>query len=152
MKKQILILILILNWHFIHAQFSEGGTPASFSMDVMPKEIPARVMPEIDVQSLLEEDAKRGDAPGPFRFGYIHEVDIDIKKAGIHKQLPNGNNLWLLKIHAPNAYSINLIYNRFHLAEGSRLFIYNEDRTMILGAFTPETSNNPFNEFATDLV
>jgi len=75
-----------------------------------------------------------------------------LKKAGIKKELPNGDNIWLLKIHSPDAFSINLIYDYFKLGKGSTFFIYNEDRTMILGAFTPEVSNNPYNEFATDLI
>lgn len=66
--------------------------------------------------------------------------------------MPNGDNLWLLKIHSPDAFSINLIYNRFNLGKGSKFFIYNENREMTLGAFTPEVSNNPYNEFVTTLV
>jgi len=50
----------------------------------------------------------------------------------------------MLKIHCPDAYSINLIYDHYRLGEGSKFFIYNEDRTMILGAFTIiQTTNLP---------
>ena len=75
-------------------------------------------------------------------------MDIDIKKAGMKIELPGGDKLWLMKIHCPDAFSINLIYDRFRLAGGAKFFIYNEDRTMILGAFTPEVSNNTDNVFA----
>ena len=116
--------------------------------------IPVLTMPTVDVRALLHEDEMEREEKTqiPFRFGKDIDVDIDIKKAGTVKELPNGDKLWLLKIHCPDAFSINLIYDRFRLAEGSKFFIYNEDRTMILGAFTPEVSNNSYNEFATDLV
>ena len=158
MKKQVFILTLIgilcLISQYAFCQLSEGGTPISFSLsiDADKETIPAIVMPLVDVKNLLEEDARKEDALSPFRFGYDIDVDIDIKEAGLRKELPNGDKVWLLKIHSKDAFSINLIYSRFKLGKGSRFFIYNEDRTMVLGAFTPETSNNEYNEFATDLV
>jgi len=154
MKRQVLILILIgFLSQYAFGQISEGGTPISFSLDIDAgkENIPVIAMVPVDTRTLLEEDERQRaeDAQIPFRFGYAHDVNIDIKKSGVKKELSNGDNLWLLKIHCPDAYSINLIYNRFRLGEGSKFFIYNEDRTMVLGAFTPEVSNNEFDEFAT---
>ncbi len=157
MRRHIFILTLIgILSQYTFGQISEGGTPISFSLniDTQKEKTTALVMPPINVKALLQEDekAKMDDTEKPFRFGYAIDVDIDLKKVGTKKELPNGNKLWLLKIHCPDAYSINLIYDRFRLGKGSKFFIYNEDRTMVLGAFTPEVSNNPYNEFATDLV
>jgi hypothetical protein len=154
MKRYILIAVLSLTGQYALAQISEGGEPMSFSLDTKMQEIPVLTMPPVNAEKLLQEDEKARieNEQIPFRFGYAIDVDIDIKKDGIQKQLSNGDKLWLLKIHSPNAFSVNLIFNRFRLCKGSKFFIYNEDRTMILGAFTPETSNNPYSEFATDLV
>ena len=123
-------------------------------IDTGKEKIPVVAMPPVDARTLLEEDERQRaeNSQIPFRFGYAHDVNIDIKKSGVKKELSNEDKLWLLKIHCPDAYSINLIYNRFRLGEGSKFFIYNEDRTMILGAFTPEVSNNPDDVFATDLI
>jgi len=139
------------------AQISEGGTPLSFSLNIDMRRggTPLLEMPVVSNQALLMEDeiARIENEPSPlFRFGYAIDVDINLKTEGIKKELPCGGNLWLLRIHSPDAYSINLIFDYFHLAIGSRFFIYNEDRTMILGAFTPEVSNNQYNVFATELV
>lgn len=160
MKRQMIISILLgilsLTSQAVFAQISEGGTPISFSLDIdtRKEKIPVMEMPAVDAKALLEEDKKlrMKNPQRPFRFGYAIDVDIDIKKAGIKKELPDGGNLWLLKIHCPDAFSINLIYSHFILGKGSKFFIYNEDRAMILGAFTPEVSNNPDNKFATDLL
>ena len=156
MRKHILILIgfLCLMCQYTLAQISEGGTPMSFSLDTKAQEIPVLVMPSVDVKTLRQEDetVRKNNDQIPFRFGYAINVDIDIKRDGMQQQLTNGDKLWLLKIHSVDAFSLNLIFNRFRLSQGSTFFIYNEDRTMVLGAFTPEVSNNPYNEFATDLV
>jgi V8-like Glu-specific endopeptidase len=157
MKIKVIVLALFcILCQYTFAQISEGGIPISFSLNIdMEKEkIPVMIMPVVDVKALLEEDEKKRkeDAQIPFRFGYAIDVDIDIKKDGMKKELSNGDNLWLLKIHCPDAFSINLIYNNFMLSKGAKFFIYNEDKTMILGAFTPEVSNSLHNEFATDLV
>ena len=160
MKRRVLILhligILCFTGKYTFAQISEGGTPISFSLDTDTgrEKIPVVSTPRVDARSLIEEDERQRaqDALIPFRFGKAIDVDIDIKKAGMKIELPGGDKLWLMKIHCPDAFSINLIYDRFRLAEGAKFFIYNEDRTMILGAFTPEVSNNTDNVFATDLV
>lgn len=158
MKRKSLIFVLVcifyLSCQYTLAQISEGGKPISFALGIETLEIPALEMPLVNVKALLEEDenTKTEDTQRPFRFGYVIDVDIDIKKAGVQKQLLNGDRLWILKMHSFDAYSINLIYDRFRLGKGSKFFVYNEDKTMILGAFTPEVSNNTYNEFATDLV
>ena len=157
MKRVVFILALMGTFvQYVFGQISEGGTPMSFSLniDTGREQIPVMMMPSVDASALLGEDEQlnREGVLRPFRFGYAIDVDIDVKKAGIRKELPDGGNLWLLKIHCPEAFSINLIYNNFRLGKNSKFFIYNEDKTMILGAYTPEVSNNSYNEFATDLV
>ena len=151
----MIIGLLCQTSQFVFAQISEGGTPVSFTLDVDVRngKIPVIAMPSVDVRALLQEDERdKNSGMKPFRFGYTIDVDIDIKKDGLKETLSNGDNLWLLKIHSANALSINLIYSHFNLAEGSKFFVYNKDKTMVLGAFTPEVSNNPTNEFATNLI
>lgn len=147
-----LCLFLCLIGSKIQAQISEGGIPMSFSFDKSIHEIHTLVMPSANIDSVKQAEAKLGNTPRPFRFGYEIDVDIDLKTHGTLKHLPDGGKLWLLKIHSKGAFSINLIYNRFILSKGSRFFVYSEDRTMVLGAFTPEVSNKSYTEFATDLV
>ena len=160
MKKQAIILmlmgILCVTCHHVpdltgEELTTEVTTRSGFPLDV---EIPVWIMPPVDVKSLLEEDerAMMENVQRPFRFGYAIDVDIDIKKVGAKQELPDGGNLWLLKIQCPDAFSINMIYDHYRLANGSKFFVYNEDKSMVLRSFTPENSNNSYNEFATDLV
>jgi len=157
MKTKVLFIILIgMLFQNSYGQLSEGGTPISFSLSFkeLIEKTPVMELPAVDVKALLEEDEllRKEEVQRPFRFGKAINVDFDIKKNGMKKELSNGDKLWFLKIHCPDAFSINLIYDNFKLADGSKFFIYNEEKTMILGAFTPELSNNRSNVFATDLV
>ncbi|MDR0295689.1 MAG: hypothetical protein LBH91_05820 [Prevotellaceae bacterium] len=135
MKRQVFILILIgvccLINSYAYSQISEGGTPVSFSFDVGKGKIPVLTMPLVDARTLIEEDEKliTEDTQRPFRFGYAIDVDIDLKKSGVKKELPNGDNLWLLKIYCPDAFSINLIYNRFRLSEKSKFILNLKNKT-----------------------
>ena len=139
----------------LSGQISVEAEPLSFSIkDFDTETIPVIVMPTFDLNALVQENKNESDNKSikPFRFGFAIDVDIDIKRDGMRKELTDGGNLWLLKIHSPEAFSINLIYNQFRLGEGSLFFVYNMNKTMVLGAFTPEVNNNRSNEFATDLV
>ncbi|MDR1983320.1 MAG: trypsin-like peptidase domain-containing protein [Prevotellaceae bacterium] len=109
-------------------------------------------MPLVNADSLLLADRAETDINKPFRFGYAIDVDMGFQNSGTWEILNNGDKIWRLKIHSEKAFSINLIYDKFWLPEGSQFFVYNEDKSMVLGAFTADVSNNKQNVFATDLI
>ncbi len=141
-----LFIIISLN---LFAQVSEGGIPRGFSIPA--ENIPVITMPEIDVKALLEQDAIEQEQGFPFRFGFPHEVSIDFMKEAKIDILSNQMLLYRLKILAPGATTINLIYSKFFIPEGSKFFIYSENKKEILGAFTYR-NNKEDSLFATGLV
>ena len=136
----------------VEAQISQGGRPYSFSSAVTDS-IATRIMAALDVAALVAEDELEAaqDSPVPPRFGYAFSVSLGLDNAGTWTELPNGDRLWRLSLVAPGAYSINLLYDEFWLPEGARFFIYNEDRSMVLGAFT-SANNKDYGKFSTGLV
>lgn len=149
-------ILVLLSPFIVFSQLSQGGTPSSFDKKESLKpisEISIIEMPFVDVEMLLEEDKindlQKGTAP--WRFGKNINVNISNKTHGIWEKLPNNNKIWRLVIHSPGALSINLTYNNFRLPKNSKLFIYNYDKTQIIGAFT-ELNNRDDRLFATDLV
>jgi len=133
----------------VAAQVSEGGTPPSFGKAVGAA-IDRYVTAPIDVAALLEEDA-RTPKDVPFRFGYPFDVRLGLDNAGTWEVLADGSRLWRLQIECPGAASINLIFDRFWLPDGARLFIYNADRSHVIGAFTSR-NNKDYGSFATQPV
>jgi hypothetical protein len=105
-------------------------------------------MPPIDVAALLAEDAAQTDKVAPFRFGWGHEVQLGLEEAGLWEELPGGQRLWRLRVQSPGAFSINLIFDRYALPDGARLWVRN-DAGRVLGAFT-SALNQPHGMFATE--
>ncbi|HWR82216.1 MAG TPA: trypsin-like peptidase domain-containing protein [Candidatus Deferrimicrobium sp.] len=134
----------------VSAQVSSGGTPVSFAR-MSRSAIPAVTMPPVDVAALLAEDSIEQDKSVPFRFGYPFDVHFDLNNSGAWEALEDGGRLWRLRIECPGAYSINLVYDRFRLPEGARLYVYNADKSYVIGAFTSQ-NNKPHGEFSTGLV
>lgn len=78
-------------------------------------------------------------------------ADAGIKNAGTWTDLADGSKLWRLTLRAPGAYSLAVLYDRFMLPEGGKLWLYNASRSQVIGAFTQ--SNNPANgQFSTELI
>lgn len=132
------------------AQLSEGGLPYSFSND-LGKTPPVHTTEAIDVAALLAEDEIDLQYNLPLRFAFGHAVQLNTENAGRWTSLPNGDRIWRLTIHCPDAVNINLLYDDFYLPEGSSLYLYNTSQNQVLGAFTSR-NNKATGRFATSLV
>jgi len=128
-------------------QVSQGGLPVSFQK-LSLSSIPTVETGPVDVQALLAEDEIEHEQGLPFRFGAPFDVNYNSDNSGTWDDLPDGGRLWRLRIESPGAYSINLLYDYFYMPPGGRMFLYSEDRQMVLGAFT-EANNKDQGQFAT---
>ena len=134
----------------VKAQVSIGGTPYSFK-NLVANLIDKAEMPYVDVQALLAEDALEEGKGLPFRFGSPIEVNLNLNNSGTWETLPDGSRLWRLNIFSREANTINLIYNDFWLPQNSEFFIYNENKSEVIGAFT-YLNNSEDGQFATGLI
>ena len=159
-KKQVSILLVfclsILANNSLFAQVSKGGTPPSFSLSELRTQISGVKMPTVNTDSLLAAEKKEREQNRnigmPFRFGFAMDVNLGLDNSGTWETVSNGDKIWRLKIYSEGALSLNLIYDKFWLPEGATFFVYGEDKKTVLGAFTAETANNKFNNFATDII
>jgi lysyl endopeptidase len=116
------------------AQISEGGTPPSLEIRLNTV-VPTVKMPSVDVNAYLAEDAT-ADPEEPFRFAADIDVSYNLKNSGVWDQLPDGGQLWRLRVNSPGAFSLHFLFDRWYFPEGAKLFIYNDDHSQIIGAFT----------------
>lgn len=145
----LLLALTLLVSGSAFSQISSGGQPASFSK-ALTSSVDTKVMPLVDVEALLAEDAV-APKDEPFRFGNPFDVNYDLKNSGTWDVLENGDRLWRLRIMSRDAYSINLIYDRFVIPEGASLFVYSDDKSYVIGGFTRENMT-PTTRFATSPV
>ena len=139
----IITLFLISN---IYSQVSINGTPKSVIWD-MNNEITNITLPAVDHDFLQLQDLEEKDKNVPYRFGNPFDVNFNLNNSGTWENIDNGR-LWRLSITSKNAYSINLLYDKFVIPEGAELYVYDKDKSTILGAFT-NLNNKSYETFAT---
>lgn len=141
---------LLLACGVARAQVSYGGAPVSAST-ALAAEAPTETMPAVDAAALIAEDEAQSGKAVPYRFGTTMPVDFTLDNSGAWEPLSNGDRLWRLRIASPGAFSINLIFENYWLPGGASLFVYNDDRSVVLGSFT-EANNETHGQFAIEPV
>lgn len=136
----------------VNAQISNGGTPASILFqvedDYQRLQFSSPDMNSIKQQDLLD-DANGG--PAPRRMGVSVIIDKGIENSGTWSDLPGGDRIWRLEISVPNALALGVYYDDFFIPEGGQLFLYNDNRKQLIGAFTSE-NNTESNLFSSQFV
>jgi hypothetical protein len=134
----------------LYAQIGHGGMPYSFKKDASLQQVNMELLPYLDNRMLLENEIPPAKEDA-FVFGKEIAVNYTLENSGLWESLPNGARLWRMGVQSTGAYSINLQFDRFFIPPSSRLFIYTEDRSYIIGSFTAE-NNNQWTNFATSLL
>lgn len=151
--KLALISIMALIGLSSMAQISEGGIPVSFTNSLVSDRINQIDFQKPDLEQLIIEDQVNAESayPGPERMAVAVSVNLDLISAGSAETLEDGSKIWRLKITVPGALALGVYYSNFYLPEGTKLFLYNETKTQVIGAFT--SSNNPESGlFATEFI
>ncbi|MFP4288108.1 MAG: InlB B-repeat-containing protein [Bacteroidales bacterium] len=151
-SKVLSLLFAFLSISALQAQISQPGTPPSFSNDQLKSSVPVEKMPKVEVEKLIMEDRVMDTIKDiPWRFGENIDVNINPQNAGRWDYLNNGDKIWRVDVYSENAFTINLIFDRYLLPPGAELYVYNQDRSDVIGAFT-DYNNQDDGYFATTLV
>jgi len=132
------------------AQVEHGGRPPS-QLRALRKPVPTARMQPVRADLLLAEDAAppaHPDQPAnkPLRFADVLPVDLDLSNSGAW-ELAGGGRVWRLRIHSPGARSLALVFRRFQLPAGGELYVYDDAKKEVRGAYT-ELEHRPDGEFA----
>lgn len=136
MKKIFMAWIFIWSFYISSAQINTNEQPFTFTAGLSVESIDTKMMPVLDMRSIEKEDTENEDDHRLVRFGFSHKVNFDLKNSGTWESLSNGDRIWHLGIICPKAISINLLYDKFWIPKGGKLFIYTSDKKQSIGAFT----------------
>lgn len=140
MKKPVLLLLasLIFTGSFSYSQIhGNGGTPVGFKVAEDLKSIPNVYFSSPDIDALRAEDAEvDGKGIAPWRYGYNNNTDLDFNNSGRWINLGDNGRIWQLKITCEQALTVNLLFTKTVIPNGNQLFVYNPDKSFILGAYT----------------
>lgn len=140
------ILIGLILSGKVTAQISHGGYPLPwdlpFAIETRSAEDDAVVsLPAFDVEEQLRIDREeQTDLKSGYRFAYKFMTNWTPANSGRWYTLENGMKVWRLVISSKNALSLNVLFSKYKLPHGARLFLYNMDRSEVLGSFT--SANN----------
>lgn len=154
MKKNILFIAACCILHLsAFGQISEGGLPPSFKYPKMTRSTATdyKAVVDLNVEKLNMEDEIVDDDGGPLRVAKNISVNINIEKTGQWSVLPDSTEIWQQTLSADKALGLIISYKDFYIPEGGKLFIYNKDKSQILGAYT-NTTNPAGGSFATEAV
>ncbi|MBN1768339.1 MAG: T9SS type A sorting domain-containing protein [Prolixibacteraceae bacterium] len=145
MKILLSIFLVFAGLVSLKAQLSDGGFPIDVPLlksttndDLI--QLPRFEMPKT-VSSLSDANLLKS-----ITFAHSFEVNYSPENSGVLYKYA-GHYIWRLHIKSEDAKSLMLIFSKFHLPENARLFVYNPDKTAVLGAFTSK-NNKPYNKLA----
>lgn len=140
--KNFFLLFFILVTTNIDAQISHGGSPLPLNAGVKALTIKPEMfveMPSFDVAEELHSSENNLQFKSLY-FAHKFYVHLRPDNSGIRFSTSDGTNVWRVGIRSRGAYSINILFSKFHLSKGAKVFVYNADQTQILGSYTDENS------------
>ena len=135
-----LSLILVIGWSPIKAQIEHGGTPPSFQNKHLNADIDHIRLHAPDMNQIMLEDSQT-EGKGMYMLARLIPVGANMETAGTWDVLPDGREIWRLKITIDGAKALSLHYSNFYLPQGSQLFVYNDNKRQVAGSF--DYRNNP---------
>lgn len=132
------VLLLLIFSALVQAQPKHKGHGAHHHIGKKGKKIE---MPAFNKQAMLQEDSiNERTKVGGIRFAKQFTVGLNADNSGELITYPDSSRVWLLDITSDGAYSINLIFSKFHLLQGDTLYVYNQSSTKIQGPFTEKNN------------
>jgi PKD repeat protein len=150
MRKSLFIILSILLSSISYAQIKSNGIPVSFT-ETLSREVPTIEIPAPNSIALEEEDKEDAMKGKPYRYAVLLDCDIDPSKDGLWETMDNGNKVWRLNIRSEGAQALGLYYDAFWIPSNGELYIYNSDKTKLLGAYT-NANNHESGVFANEII
>ncbi|PID87790.1 MAG: hypothetical protein CSB06_03245 [Bacteroidia bacterium] len=150
-QKYIGTIFFLLFSIYFYGQINIGGKPPSFSFQKKSKVlIPSINMPCRSKNELLKKYRKKESKSEVWIFGDNISCNIDVKENSLVEKLDSGI-LYRLQIISSGAQSLNLRFSNYQVPDKAVLYLYNPQRTQILGGFTSyNTQDNA--RFSTGLL
>ncbi len=151
MRCKLILLIGVFCMLVANAQVTNEGTPVSWGI-ANKKSIAPMLMKNFDLNKIKAEDVINDkDRATPYRFGYELKVNLGLDNAGVWDEFENGDRIWRINIISEGAKTVNFIFDTYRIPRGATLYVYNNDRTDLLGAYT-NIFNRPDEMLGTWLV
>lgn len=147
----IVRIIFIMMAIQVHAQISEKSKPQSMLQNIQNDIFPQINIQAPDVKTLQNQDAFTDKHGIAMRIAVCTPASINFIETGTWLKLTGGGRICRLAISSTEAQALVLYYKDFKLPAGGKLFLYNQSKTQVVGAFTSFNNRNG-GKFATEMI
>lgn len=158
MKQKVLIFSTVLavagTAFDVNAQISQGGIPISIQDRVALNNVPVSRYLNPDWEAFLTSEkalAPEQQFSRPFIVALSAAADFGFPQSGQLEVTDNGYRIWRGVISVENAPAIGLTFDQYALPKGVQLFVTNENKKQIAGAFDA-SNNDPSGRFLIDAI
>lgn len=146
--KNLFLFFISLFPYTVAGQISYGGMPLPFHADAGARAIAPATdffieMPSFDTQAALRRSEQDRSKFKSLEFAHKFYVHLRPDNSGIIFSA-GGMKVWRVGIRSKGAYSLNILFSKFKLPAGAKVFIYNSGQTEVLGSYT-EKNNTELN-------
>lgn len=144
--KQSILLIFCLFSLSISAQLSYGGQPLPLQAHSMARTVePARdffvEMPSFNQQEAITRSQSNQARFKSLDFAHKFYVHLRPDNSGVTFNSIDQTTVWRVGIRSRQAKSINILFTKFRLPKGAKVFVYNADQSEILGSYTHQNNS-----------
>ena len=151
-KSHLFIFLAIVFVNVAFTQTSNLGKPLILSTKISPTKLYFQTPTINNQEEIAKSKREQSDSYEKiFRFGFEHEVAIDIFKVAEKSQLPSGDFVYQYGIACKNAISINLVFDQFYLEREVNLYLVSPKTEKFIGAYT-SLNNNSSNMLGTEIL
>ena len=149
MKKIIFLFTLGFISTCVFGQVNKPGIPPSFTQ-IVSKNVPTVKIISPNIMALEKEDYLNETKGKPYRYAVLLDCDINLIEDGLFEIIDN-KKTWRINIESDQAQAIGLYYDSFWIPSNGELYIYNSDKTKLLGAYT-NINNQKSGLFANEII
>jgi hypothetical protein len=151
MKKTIFAIISLIMSFSAFSQLSTNENPYTYKLEGFDyQNITTLKIDKPDLTEVIAEDLENDLENKMMRFGVIMPIYKDFFELADKKQTADAT-VWTLSVESQDAQALIFYSDNFQLPRTGKFFVYNPERTKVLGAFT-HRNNNEFNTFATEYI
>lgn len=131
----VLFIFTLSFFNFAQVQ-GDGGLPKTYKSNLNTKDIDTWLFNTPNIEALQAEDAvndPKGNAP--WRFGHNNYTSLNLNNSGTWITTATGAQIWQIILTCEQALTVNLSFTDTKIPEGNELYVYNLDKSFILGSF-----------------
>ena len=145
-KNNLFLLVGFLFIYQLNAQYSNSKNelPFGYKYQSFIDEAEFKKIPQKNLDSILHREEKLKETSNtlkPHRIGFQNDVNTNFNDQKKWTNVGQSDSIFRLSFFVENAKAVSFLFDKFWLAEGDTIYIYNKQKTHFLGSFTNRHNN-----------